>query len=57
MLIEAFFAESPVEALGKRVVHRLAGFDKLQPNAGPFRPLEHRPTGTFGTVVEDNLFR
>ncbi|AOJ58506.1 hypothetical protein AQ477_17880 (plasmid) [Burkholderia thailandensis] len=38
MLVQTFFAQSPVEALDVRVFHRLAGTDELQLDAMLVRP-------------------
>lgn len=57
MLVEALVAESPVEALHDRVLHRLARLDEASSNAVLVRPLIQSPTRQLWPIVQHDLGR
>ena len=52
VLVEAFIAEPPVEALDVRVLHRLAWLDELQRDAAIRGPRVERATAKLTAIVE-----
>ena len=54
--VEALVAETAVEALGKRVLHRLAGVDELEFDTESSRPLLEVRARELGAVVADEPF-
>ncbi len=53
MLVQAFIAESAVEALNEGVLHRLARLD-IVPGDPTRNPPQDRATSQFGPIITDN---
>src|SRR4029077_16220320 len=51
VLVQAFIAELPVEALDERILCGLATLDEMQRHLVLIRPLIHDATGKLGSVV------
>ncbi len=57
MLVEAFVAQPPVEALDVGILHGLAGIDEVQPHPMGVSPSVQDPPGEFRAVVYGDQLR